>query len=264
MSDSWRFAVKSSTSDPTLWGDEVKRLPTGFQGFTLDCPYPLPHIPASTLSELAALREAGGLTYFVHTTVGRIRLGDPEPSVRQASLEEVKRAIRLANRVGGRLITVHPTPQPTLHEWQQVEIQQREQAALAELCAYGAARGVAMALENMQPQGPFPPGYSDFSALFALLEQIGQLGVTLDVGHAHLAGLSLPALVQRLGRRLRHLHIHDNDGSADLHLPVGQGTVDWAGLVSALQEIGYRSFLELEFQGRAEQIASKRYLGTLL
>lgn len=263
MSVSWRFAVKSLTNDPARWVQEIRQLPPCFQGFTLDCPYPLPQVPASTLSELAALREARDLTYFVHTPVGRIRLGDPEPSVRQTSLEEVKRAIWLAKQVGGRLITVHPTPQLPPHGRQQAEMQQLERAALAELCAYSAGHEVAVALENMQPHGPFPSGYSDFSDLFALVKQIGQLGVTLDVGHAHLASLSPSMLVQRLGRRLWHLHIHDNDGSADLHLPVGWGTVDWAGLVSALWEIGYHGFLELEFQGRAAQLASRRYLETM-
>jgi sugar phosphate isomerase/epimerase len=63
-------------------------------------------------------------------------------------------------------------------------------------------------------------------------------------------------------RLLTFPYFHDNDGSADLHLPVGQGTVDWAGLVDALREIGYRGFLELEFQGRAAQLASRRYLET--
>jgi sugar phosphate isomerase/epimerase len=122
---------------------------------------------------------------------------------------------------------------------------------------------VATALENMPPQGVYFPRYSDFSGLFELLEEVEFLGVTLDVGHAHLARVPLPAVVQQLGQRLRHVHVHDNDGSGDQHMAVGHGTVDWTGLIKALVQIRYAGFWELEFQGQGNQVASIRYLEKL-
>ena len=50
-----------------------------------------------------------------------------------------------------------------------------------------------------------------------------QAGALLDTGHAHVNGWDIPAVVKALGERLTACHVHDNDGSGDAHLPVGQG-----------------------------------------
>ena len=49
------------------------------------------------------------------------------------------------------------------------------------------------------------------------------------------------------GLRLRHVHLHDNKGgSADLHLPLGAGTLDTAHHIQSLQAIGYDGTITLE------------------
>lgn len=49
-----------------------------------------------------------------------------------------------------------------------------------------------------------------------------QLGVLLDVGHAKLSGLSLQEWAQELGENVEVIHIHDNDGLQDRHLPASE------------------------------------------
>jgi len=53
------------------------------------------------------------------------------------------------------------------------------------------------------------------------------------------------------GPRLRTLHLHDNYGEVDDHLPPGRGTIDWADLFAALAEVGYARPLQLELTDRA-------------
>lgn len=257
-----RLAIHSPSTDPYEWPWGLQEIPPGFAGYTLDCPYPLPNIPSATIRALRTWKERYNLNYFVHTPVGHIRLGDPDPLIRQTSLEQMQRAIHLAALVGAILVVVHPTPCPTAHPcppagpW--------EQQALSVLCSEAAHYRVSIAIENIPPNHGFSPGYSDFSSLLALLEQIPDLGITLDVGHAHLAGIPLAAIVRCLGHRLSHVHVHDNNGLGDQHLPVGQGTIHWSGLLRALASIKYKGFLELEFPGYANQIAAKAYLEQLL
>lgn len=64
-------------------------------------------------------------------------------------------------------------------------------------------------------------------------------GVCLDVGHAHVAAVSRIPLAQwidALRPHIRHVHLHDNDASFDLHAPLGQGTIDIPSVISALPE----------------------------
>jgi sugar phosphate isomerase/epimerase len=37
-----------------------------------------------------------------------------------------------------------------------------------------------------------------------------------------------------MGQRLKHVHLHDNDGQRDDHLPVGQGSIDFDSFFETL------------------------------
>lgn len=71
-------------------------------------------------------------------------------------------------------------------------------------------------------------------------------GFCLDIGHANLLHRDLKICISQLGKRLKALHIHDNDGKDDLHLAPLTGTVDWQRFCSALKEIGYDGDLDFE------------------
>ncbi len=258
-----RLAVKSATTEPGRWLCSLEQLPPGFTGLSLDCPYPLPDIPSAVIQALRAWRAEHAVSYFIHTPVGRVQLGALDPALRQTSLAQVGRAIALAAQVGAHLITVHPTPSAAYRPGFEAQVEELECQALQQLCAAAAAEDVTVAVENMPPGDAFPAPCSNFSGLWLLLERIPSLGVTLDVGHAHVARVPLADIVHRLGRRLRHVHVHDNDGAADQHRPVGQGTVDWRKLMAALGDIGYPGFLELEFHGYEAHVASASFLRSL-
>ena len=53
-----------------------------------------------------------------------------------------------------------------------------------------------------------------------------------------------------LKRSVHHVHLHDNDGRSDLHLPPGAGTIDWAAVVLALKDAGYDGTITLEVFSR--------------
>ncbi len=57
------------------------------------------------------------------------------------------------------------------------------------------------------------------------------LGFTLDIGHANIYGgvRELHRVMSERGRLLA-MHVHDNRGDRDAHLPLGAGTVDIEGL----------------------------------
>jgi sugar phosphate isomerase/epimerase len=98
-------------------------------------------------------------------------------------------------------------------------------------------------LENL------PGDFNTAAQLGELLDPLPELGLHLDVGHANLmVGQStVEELLAAYGPRLRHVHLHDNKGgAADLHLPLGTGSVDVRGAVRLLQRHGYDSTITLE------------------
>ena len=62
-----------------------------------------------------------------------------------------------------------------------------------------------------------------------LMEKIHdpRVRVCLDIGHANYSQASLEQWFEELGAYIDYLHISDNHGQYDDHLPMGEGTVDW-------------------------------------
>src|SRR5438105_5330102 len=94
-----------------------------------------------------------------------------------------------------------------------------------------------------------PGSFNTVRQLGELLEPVPELGLHLDIGHANLLVdyNTTGELLAAYGTRLHHVHLHDNKGgSADLHLPLGAGTLDTAQHVRSLQAIRYDGTITLE------------------
>jgi sugar phosphate isomerase/epimerase len=82
-----------------------------------------------------------------------------------------------------------------------------------------------------------------------LLDPLPELGLHLDIGHANLMVIqsTVGELLAAYGSRLHHVHLHDNKGGgADLHLPLGTGSVDVRGATRGLLGVGYNGTITLE------------------
>lgn len=80
------------------------------------------------------------------------------------------------------------------------------------------------------------------------------LGFCFDTGHANLVGIDFEKFTGTLGKRLKVLHIHDNDGISDLHqIPFtftktreNMTSTDWEGFVKGLRNINFNGVLSFE------------------
>ena len=89
--------------------------------------------------------------------------------------------------------------------------------------------------------------YSTGEELRRAADALGEeFGVCLDSGHALITGEDLPATVRAIGGKLGVLHLHDNDGERDDHLPPYLGKLDFDALILALREVGYEGNINFE------------------
>lgn len=89
-----------------------------------------------------------------------------------------------------------------------------------------------------------------------LNEEVGSevFGFCFDTGHANLLGIDFESFLYRMGERVKVLHIHDNDGIADLHqIPFtftrtreNSSITDWDGFIRGLKGINYQGVLSFE------------------
>lgn len=172
----------------------------------------------------------------------RVDLGEPEPTARRASIDDIRRCLDWLAEAGGRCLVVHPGGYSEPPEF--AARREALSASLGELAGHATASGVLLCVENMPPG--VCPG-SEMGDLAAILDQLEHpsIALTLDTGHAQL-GLGLLTETAAAGRRLATTHVHDNDGRRDTHLPPGLGVVDWSDWPAALDAIGYEGPIMLE------------------
>ena len=83
---------------------------------------------------------------------------------------------------------------------------------------------------------------------------IPSLMMTLDLGHGELLCDKNRSLgfIEKFPERIKHVHLHDNRGgnshTDDLHLPPGEGVIDFKGLFEALRRMDYDRTVTLELK----------------
>ncbi|MBI5050861.1 MAG: sugar phosphate isomerase/epimerase [Nitrospirae bacterium] len=89
--------------------------------------------------------------------------------------------------------------------------------------------GVKIAIENIVEDEP--------SSLKLLMDEIASdnFGICFDAGHFNIfSAVTLSEWISALKPYIIELHLHDNDRTADLHLPLGDGTFDFRKLFNEL------------------------------
>jgi len=126
---------------------------------------------------------------------------------------------------------------------------------LEKIVEYGIENSVDINLENLS-ENP-----EDLDAVF---HEVPSLGLTLDVGHANLDSPVNKSfeIIERLGKMIRHVHFHDNFGGPsknhDLHLPIGDGVVDFVGVMRTLRSIGYDGTITMEVKPQFQELSRIR------
>lgn len=93
-----------------------------------------------------------------------------------------------------------------------------------------------------------PAGYLELvRRLSARGVDAGRLGLTLDVGHLLCTGdLPVDAQIESLAPHLAHVHLDDIAGGVHDHRMFGEGDLDLAGTLAALDRIGYGALAAVE------------------
>lgn len=121
---------------------------------------------------------------------------------------------------------------------------------LKDIATYIKGKDIYICLENL-----FRRGSDHVEQLLEVIRRLdsNQFGITLDTGHLNIVKTTTQRdFILAAGRHLRALHINDNEGNADQHLmPFGRGNVDFAEVVKALKEIGYKGIFNYELPGEA-------------
>ena len=172
--------------------------------------------------ETAEPLEGRPFRYFIHAPARGVNIASLREPIRRASVEVLAQCFTVAAEVDAPVI-VHPGYSAWKGEREAAVARLRK--SLADLKLAAGERAVTFYVENMPPSNYFLLRTPDELPILD-----GQ-GFALDVGHAQLNG----CLSGFLDHPLAHVHLHDNDGKADSHEPVGTGGIDFRPVIWAAE-----------------------------
>jgi len=198
-------------------------------------------------SRVERLKELGAsyeLSFSVHAPYADTNLSADDDLIRGCILERVRASMRFASELDARCVVVHPGWTTATERFMKGRAWDLNLRSLRWLLRYAEEYGVDMLIENVP--GPTPyllVSAEDFERFYGEMEQ--PMGMVLDVAHANLNG-EVAEYVRRFGDRIRHVHVSDNDGDVDQHLPIGDGGIEWGRVMAQLRGSGFSGWVVVE------------------
>lgn len=168
--------------------------------------------------------------FTIHGPFMDLSPGAVDKGVRESTLERFLAAIKVAGLIRAKCVVFHsgyekwkydhsiePWLGNSLEFWPGV-LQEAKKA------------GVRIAIENIFEEEP--------GGLKLLMDGLDTsvAGICFDAGHFNLfSRIALKTWMEQLGEYIIELHLHDNKGDRDSHLPPGDGTFDFRELFELLE-----------------------------
>lgn len=190
------------------------------------------------LDELLRLKTFYGITYLAHYP-------NEDNTFDAKILEErfvprMKRLFDLSRALG--------VTKGTFHFWMDERYVSHEGTArkielASEMVASARNAGIVLCIENLSER------YYHFMPMF---DRVPDLRMTLDIGHGQFLSRENTSFgfIENCFSRIEHVHVHDNRGGKspkdDIHLPLGEGIVDYRRIFGLLAQKGYESTMTME------------------
>jgi sugar phosphate isomerase/epimerase len=209
------------------------------------------------VKRMRSLLDGRSLTTFTHGPFLGLDAASLNDHIAEYSTDCLLRGLEVTAGLGGSVMIVHTNYSPFysragLRQWLGNWI-----ARMRSILEAAGRLGVQVALENAWEERP--------EALERLVDVLpdGAAKVCLDTGHINaFSRFPVKKWWEVLGGKVVALHLHDNDGLSDDHLPPGEGIFDFPALVELMRGREPLPLMTLEVD-IARAAGGKRYLEKL-
>ncbi|MBW1852657.1 MAG: sugar phosphate isomerase/epimerase [Deltaproteobacteria bacterium] len=186
------------------------------------------------------LRKQLGMYYLCHGP----QEGDPNNtnSLEEHYLPKLMHILSIMPELGMKLLTLHLWMDSRYVSQEAIEYKIE---MLMRIIKTANDSGIMICLENLSERSIH---------LAKIFEAVPLLGLTLDLGHGQLLAKEHTSFsfMRNCPNKIKHIHLHDNRGGIsqddDLHLPVGDGIIDFEKIFQMLGTIDYKGTITMEMR----------------
>lgn len=240
-----RFGAMNNPWEPVSEQvDTFARMGFDYVDLTIEEPGTSPH--RTDWPEIRHRIQNAGLGVVAHTGP-YLPIANLSLRVREAAYAELRACVDVASFLGARICTMHFCAWPSEMPFAEGVAMYEEE--LGALVAYGREKSVAVAMEN----SPF--NQHQLKSFREIMHRLPSLKLLYDISHGN---IQTPKSMTReylfeLRDRLVHVHLSDNDGRGDDHLPPGaprKGGLNVTAELQMLHNFRYDETVTLEIYGQ--------------
>lgn len=175
-----------------------------------------------------------------------------DSAIRKATMQRYEETYRAAKLLGAKRIVFHSCLIPSVYygsTWEDNNIDFWKEFLSDK------DDSVKIHIENVYE--------SVYENLKNLIDRVGNplLSICLDIGHAFcFSKIPIEEWINELGNRIGHVHIHNNDGSSDQHLPLEDGKIDMNKMIDLCYSINEKMEFTIEMNSYDDSVKSLEFL----
>lgn len=170
-----------------------------------------------------------------------LNIASPDRSHRIDAMDEIKRAIEIAEHIPFRFLIQHIGNGGEEFDEKKLDA---AMTSVEHLKAFAKPLGVTVLLENIPNELSTPERLVEFIRL----AHFDDVGFCFDIGHAHMMD-GVRQAFDLMQKNIRSTHLHDNKKDRDAHLWPGEGSIDWAEAMQLLRTAPHVPPLLMEIDG---------------
>jgi sugar phosphate isomerase/epimerase len=158
-----------------------------------------------------------------------------DEEARRKTMVEAEAALAVAQTIPFKYLVVHLGVPDAMKRVAGDNSRDAARRSIEALHDMAERAGVQVALEVI------PNALSTPESLVAMIEndlEDMNVGICVDVGHAHMIG-DVGDAIETCSGHIVSTHLHDNRGKSDDHLVPGVGSIDWPATLMEFQKVGY-------------------------
>ncbi len=250
-----KIAMPSCSIGELLWTESLDfAIQNNFDAFEIDVYYPSVDLDIISMKDLEKAKikaEKAEMEICVHAPFFELNIGGFCKGIREESIRYMNKSVDFCSGLGGNVLIVHSgnytyyyPEEATLENNLKMKTQwDNNIKSLKKINEYANTKGVTVCLENSMNSSID----QTFEDLLEIRDAVGDsLKFTLDMGHARLQERrGVERGIRSLGDNIRHIHLTDNHGINDDHLPIGDGNFDYSDVIDFIKNFPYIVTLEV-------------------
>jgi len=216
------------------------------------------HYLPLVMRRLEAVAPSYNVKFSIHAPISDVNIAALSERIREAAVLEIIATMEQAIELNADTITFHPGFLSMVIPGQGAKSMEKAKRSIRTIDRLMNEFGIIAALENM-PSIKFMIG----TTAKEMLEMVDgtDMKVCFDIGHANTVG-QIDEMIDLIGDRIKNVHIHDNNGTNDDHMTIGDGNIDFTNVLKKLS--GYKGRYIIESRSLESAVISRDRLKKML